>query len=210
MARSLDNIVLPPAAYVGAHSLEQLLRQRRSVREFAAAPLTLAQLGQLLWAAQGVTDNEGHRTAPSAGALYPIELYVVAGQVAGLTPGIYRYSPNEHSLSPVTGGDKRHAVAAAALHQTWIASAPAVLVFAAVTARTAARYGARAARYVPIEVGHAAQNVYLQAGDLGLAAVDVGAFDDASIATALHLPDKLAPLLLMPVGAPRSSGSAGP
>lgn len=203
MAQSPDTIPLPRPTSRGTHTLEQLLKQRRSVREFASAPLTLMQLGQLLWAAQGVTAREGQRTAPSAGALYPLELYVAAGRVEGLASGVYHYEPHGHHLALVVAGDIRRALAEAALHQTWISAAPAVIVFGAVYARTAAKYGSRAERYVPVEVGHAAENLFLQAEDLGLGTCDVGAFDDRAVARAAHLPREVVPLLLMPVGEPR-------
>ena len=155
------------------------------------------------WAAQGITADGNLRTAPSAGALYPLELYVVAGHVEGLPSGVYHYQPHGHRLVPVVSGDKRHELASAAVKQMWIATAPAVVVFGAVHARTAAKYGSRASRYVHIEVGHAAENLFLQAQDLDLATADIGAFDDQEVARVLRLPGDVAPLLLMPVGAPR-------
>jgi SagB-type dehydrogenase family enzyme len=176
------------------------LQQRRSVRRLAATPLALADLAQLLWAAQGVTDAQGHRTAPSAGALYPLEVLLVAGRVDGLAPGVYRYRPGEHALVKVAAGDVRDQVAAATRGQPWVAEAPALLVIAADVARTAARYGARADRYVQVEAGHAAQNVYLQCAARGWATVTVGAFDDAKLRQAVGLaPDRMV-LALMPVG----------
>jgi len=203
MAQSPHDVALPSPALEGTHSLEQLLKQRRSQREFAATPLTLAQVGQLLWAAQGITAGGKLRTAPSAGALYPLELYVVAGQVGGLPAGIYHYHPRGHRLVLIERGDHRDTLAAVALQQMWLAQAPAVIVFGADDARTAAKYGNRAGRYVHIEVGHAAENLFLQAEDLGLGTVDVGAFDDHGVARVLRLPRNVAPLLLMPVGVPR-------
>lgn len=196
-------VTLPPPSFKGTHSLEQLLQQRRSVREFAATPLTLAQLGQLLWAAQGITADGKLRAAPSSGALYPLELYIAVGHVDGLPAGIYHYAPHAHRLQLVQPGDHRRALAAAAVRQTWLATAPAIIVFGAVHARTAAKYGSRTDRYVHIEAGHAAQNVYLQAGDLGLGTCDVGAFDDREIASTLQWPGDVSPLLLMPVGVAR-------
>lgn len=194
------SVGLPPPAVTGTHSLEQLLNRRRSLREFAATPLTLAQIGQLLWAAQGITARGGLRTAPSAGALYPLRLYLVAGSVEGLAPGIYRYDPHGHRLVLGEPGDRRRALAGAALRQEWIAAAPVIVVFAAVPARTAAKYGGRAGRYVDIEAGHAAENLFLQAEDLGLGTVIVGAFDDDRLARTLVLPHGTVPLLLMPMG----------
>lgn len=198
MAQPQNTVTLPTPSFNGTHSLGQLLEQRRSVRDYAAKPLSLAQVGQLLWAAQGTTTRGGLRTAPSAGALYPLELYIVAGKVEGLKPGVYHYEPRGHYLTLVTAGNLRRALAAAA-HQSWIASAPAIVVFGAVYARTEAKYGDRAKRYVHIETGHAAENLHLQAEDLGLATIDVGAFDDQAVASLLHLSRDVAPLLLMPV-----------
>lgn len=193
-------IVLPAPSLSGGLPLERLLRQRRSVRSFAPAPLSLPEVAQLLWAAQGITAAQGLRTAPSAGALYPLELYLAAGNVAGLAAGVYRYAPHAHRLVPVRGEDVRRALAAAALHQDWMAGAPAIVVLAAVPARTRAKYGGRAMRYVWIEAGHAAENALLQAEDLGLGAVAVGAFDDERVARVLDLPAGTMPLLLLPVG----------
>jgi SagB-type dehydrogenase family enzyme len=181
-------------------SLEGLLNQRRSVRDFADLPLGLAEVGQLAWAAQGETHGDGLRTAPSAGALYPLELYVVAGAVDGLEPGVYRYRPQAHSLEATGEGDRRSALARAALGQSWLSEAAAVFVFAAVYERTAWKYGTRAERYVHMEVGHAGQNLFLQAEAQGLGTVVVGAFDDAEVARVVGLPPDQRPLSLMPVG----------
>lgn len=200
---SQRDVPLPPPTLARGHGLAALLMQRRSLRAFAPAPLTVAQLGQLLWAAQGITAEGLLRTAPSAGALYPLELYVVAGNVQGLRAGIYHYDPRGHRLELVASGDRRRALAAAAVRQAWIAAAPAIVAFAAVGARTAAKYGNRATRYVAIEVGAAAENLFLQADDLGLGTVDVGTFDDAAVARVLGLAGGAVPLLLMPVGRPR-------
>lgn len=184
------------------HSLEQALAQRRSVREFAVAPLALEELAQLAWAAQGATGG-GHRTAPSAGALYPLELSVMVGNVAGLAPGIYRYEPDGHRLALVVKGDRRAQVAAAAFAQGWVAEAPAIFVIAAVARRTTAKYGKRGVRYVHMEAGHAGENLLLQATALGLGATVVGAFDDDKVKTVALLPDDASALSLIPVGRPR-------
>lgn len=151
-------------------------------------------------AAQGVTHGDNARTAPSAGALYPLELYLVAGEVRALAPGIYRYVPGKHQLEPVATGDLRRQLCAAALAQECVAAGAAVFVFTAVERRTTRKYGPRGVRYVHIEVGHAAQNLALQATALGLGTVTVGAFDDAAVACLLQLPAGEAPLYLMPVG----------
>jgi SagB-type dehydrogenase family enzyme len=191
---------LPAPVLDGSRSLESVLRERRSAREFARVPLTLAEVAQLAWAAQGVTETGGRRTAPSAGALYPLELLVVAGEVEGLDPGVYRYRPTSHDLMERVHGDVREPLAAAALGQEWLADAPCVLALAAVYARTTGRYGARGERYVHIEVGLAAQSVQLQATALGLGSVVVGAFDDERVRARLGLGEDERPLALLPVG----------
>lgn len=193
-------IVLPEPRTRGERALEGLLAQRRSVRDFADTALGLAEAGQLLWAAQGITDPRGLRTAPSAGALYPLEVLLVAGRVDGVEPGVYRYLPASHALGAVAGSDRRAALAVAAAGQSWLADAPVVFVIAADYARTARKYGERAGRYVPLEAGHAGQNLLLQAQALGLAAVVVGAFGDAAVARVLELEEGLTPLALIAVG----------
>ena len=200
MAQANESIKLPAPAITGEQSLEALLQQRRSVREFPERALSMAQIGQLLWAAQGITHGDGYRTAPSAGALYPLELYVVAAHVSGLATGIYHYQPHGHTLIKTIDGDVREMLAAATLSQASVEQAAAVIVFTAVTARPARKYGQRAERYVHIEVGHAAENLFLQAESLGLATVVVGAFHDHEVSRVLHLPAEQAPMLLMPVG----------
>ena len=196
-------IDLPEPQREGGVPVERALARRRSVREYADAALSLSALAQLAWAAQGITDPAGYRTSPSAGALYPLELYVVAGEVLGLEAGIYRYVPAGHRLVRHAGGDPRGAVARAALLQGWIADAPAILVLAGVIERSAGKYGDRAPRYVHMEVGHAAQNVYLQAEALGLGTCMVGAFHDWQLKRVLALPEAEVPLALLPVGTPR-------
>ena len=195
-----QRIPLPAAASGGEMPVEEALEQRRSIREFSRDGLELDDVSQLLWAAQGVTSRRGFRAAPSAGALYPLELYVVAGDVAGLSPGVYRYRPKKHDLVLVADGDRRKPLAAAALEQGWVRRAPAVLVIAAVYERTMAKYGQRGLRYVHMEVGHAAQNVYLQATARGLGTVMVGAFEDDEVREVLGLPEDHEPLGIMPVG----------
>lgn len=193
-------VSLPAPAVAGNTSLEQLLHRRRSVRDYRDAALDLAQIGQLLWAAQGITHPDGLRTAPSAGALYPLDLYLVAGRVEGMSAGVYHYDPTRHQLRLMASGDQRKAVAQAALGQSWMNNAAAVVAFTAVFARTNRKYGARGERYVHLEAGHAAENLFLQAEALGLGSVIVGAFDDAAVARVLQLPREAQPLILMPVG----------
>ncbi len=184
--------------------VETALARRRSVRSFGAQALELSQLGQILWAAQGITGSRwATRTAPSAGALYPLEVYVVAGRVNGLAAGIYHYRPRNHALDRIGTGDRRDDLARAALGQGWMAQAPAILAITGVVARTALKYGRRAERYVFMEAGHAAQNVYLQAQTEGLGTTAVGAFRDTAVRALLGLSDQEDPLYLMPVGAPR-------
>lgn len=195
---------LPAPRLRGPMSLEETLRLRRSVRDFTTDSLTLAEAAQLLWAAQGVTDARGFRTAPSAGALYPLEVYLVVGRVEGVVPGVYHYGPSGHRWVCLREGALQGELSQAALGQQSILRAPAVMVIGAVYERTAVKYGReRAARYVPMEAGHAAQNVCLQAVSLGKAAVVVGAFTDDRVKHALSLPDPVEVLYLIPVGKPR-------
>lgn len=193
-------VQLPPAQLTGNMPLETAIAQRRSVRQYAAAPLTLQQVSQLAWAAQGTTGAGGHRAAPSAMARYPVELYVVATTVDGLEPGIYHYVSAKHAFERVAAGDHRAAVAGAAAGQASVANAPATLVFAAVASRLSARPDARSDRFVAVEVGAAAQNVYLQATALGLGTVIVGGMDADAMAKVLQLPGETKPIISMPVG----------
>jgi len=197
-------IKLPEPRRDSETSVESALRRRRSVREFRKEGITLAEISQLLWAAQGITNPEGRRTAPSAGALYPLEVFLVAGGQDELPAGVYRYRPQGHGLSPVVQGDQRAKLAAAALEQDWLNDAPITIVIAAVYERTAREYTQRAERYVRAEVGHAAENVHLQAVALDLGTVVVGAFNDAEVKRVLTLAANEEPLCLMPVGKPRS------
>ena len=192
-------ISLPTPRYEGRTSLERHLFNRRSVREFKNRPLSLAELSQLLWAAQGITHRGGYRTAPSAGALYPLDLYVLAGNVSGLSSGLYRYSPRKHGLVNITSEDKRLRLRLAAFDQPPVSEAGIVLVFCGVYKRTTWKYGQRGIRYVHMEAGHAAQNVYLQAASLQLGTVVLGAFDDMKVRDVLGLKEE-EPLYLMPVG----------
>ena len=194
---------LPPPDLAGEVSVEEALQRRRSVREFAPESLSLADVAQVVWAAQGETHAGGYRTAPSAGALFPLELYVVAGDVDGLPSGTWRYRSATHDLVLVREGDVREPLAAAALRQGCVREAPVVLVIAGVVPRTARKYGRRGRRYVHVEVGHAAQNVYLQCAGRGLGTVMVGAFDDEAVREVLGLPDDHEPFGLLPVGRPR-------
>jgi SagB-type dehydrogenase family enzyme len=189
-------VALPPPRMEGEVSLEAAIAGRRSVRAFTDQALALEEVGQLLWAAQGVTDLRGLRAAPSAGALYPLELYVA------LPDGLYHYVPADHSLVRLSTDDLREGLWQAGVRQDALREAPVVFVFAAVMARTSGRYGARAPRYVHMEIGHAAQNLALQAVALGLGSVPIGAMDDAQVQRLLRLPDDHEPLYLVPVGHP--------
>jgi SagB-type dehydrogenase family enzyme len=139
---------------------------------------------------------------PSAGALYPLVLYLVAGDVDGLEPGVYRYVTDDHSLEPVTGGDVRPALCEACLGQPWVSSAPASVVICADPSVTTSRYGDRGEMYVLIEVGHCGQNVYLACAASGLGTVAVGAFDEAAVSSVLGLTGGVRPFYVMPVGVP--------
>ena len=203
-AHSSDLIDFPEPRLESDYSTEQAIHNRRSVREFSNKPLSLAEVSQLLWSAQGTTDDKGLRSAPSAGALYPLVLYLVAGNVKGLNPGIYQYSTVGHQLRKMSDGDSRMDLASAALQQYWIQESAAVLIFSAIEERTTRKYGQRGIRYIHIEVGHSAQNVFLQAQSLGLGAAVVGAFDDSNIETILNLPAEEQVLYLMPLGRVRT------
>ncbi|MFH1862138.1 MAG: SagB/ThcOx family dehydrogenase [bacterium] len=194
-------ITLPAPVTTGSISFEQVLKERRSVRDFTTEPLTLPEISQLLWAAQGITEpREGLRTAPSAGALYPLEIYLIAGKVEGLSAGVYKYEPRQHTLTEVVVGDQREALFQAALSQECVRDAPAVMVITAVYERTERKYRDRARQYVHIEVGCAAQNVLLQAEALGLGGVIVGAFYEQQVRDALQAAKDETPLALLPVG----------
>jgi SagB-type dehydrogenase family enzyme len=192
---------LPEANHDGKVSLEKAILERRSVREFRDAPLTLAEVSQLLWAAQGTTSPSGFRTVPSAGALYPLEIFVLVGKVDGLSPGVYRYGPKNHDLTRTGEGDRRADLCVAALNQASIRRAPAVLVISAVFARTTSKYGDRGIRYVQMESGNASQNVSLEAVSLGLGTVVIGAFKDNAVKSVLGMGEE-EPLLIMPIGRP--------
>ncbi len=191
---------LPPAVLKGSMSLEETIARRRSVRRFADAPLSAEQIGRLCWAGQGITDTQrGLRASPSAGATYPLDLYVVTAT------GVDHYQPEQHALRRHLTGDLRSAIRGTALNQAVVGEAPICLVIAATPERAARRYGQRAMRYCLLEAGHVAQNVLLQATTLGLAGVPVGAFEEAKTAEVLKLPPGTEVLYLLPIGRPLSS-----
>jgi len=178
----------------GSMSLEKAVAVRRSRRRFLSQALTPEQISQLVWVAQGQEAGSKYRTVPSAGATYPLELFVVTAE------GLSHYLPAKHALETLIEQDLRADLASAAWGQGFIEDAPLTLVFAAEFARTTTHYGRRGVRYVYMEAGHAAQNVHLQAEALGLGSVAVGAFDDASVSEVLSLPDDLDPIYMVTVG----------
>jgi len=194
------DVVLPSPSFTGKTPLEQLLKQRRSVREYQNRGISLAQLAQLLWAAQGITHPKGLRTAPSAGALYPLDLYVAVRKVEGLDPGVYHYQPSCHDLTLLHDGDISKIVARVCYGQSWVRDAAAIVIFAAIYERAMMKYGNRGIRYTHIETGHAAENLFLQALSLGLSTAVTGAFYDDDLKEILGLHVNVNPLLLMPVG----------
>jgi SagB-type dehydrogenase family enzyme len=191
---------LPDPRLKSQVSLEESLLKRRSVREFTEAPLTLEEVSQLLWAAQGITAANGGRTAPSAGALYPLEVYLAAGQIEGLGPGIYQYRPEGHEILQIDQADLREKLSQAALGQSAVKNGAINLIISAVYARTTPKYGDRGIRYALIEVGHAAQNICLEAAALDLGAVTIGAFNDSQVKSLLGLSEDESPLYIVPVG----------
>lgn len=197
-------IRLPEPTLKGTTSVEEIISKRRSIRQFRTESVTLAQLSQLLWAAQGKTLNNGHRSVPSAGATFPLEIYIFVGEgmVENLCAGIYHYEVVNHSLSLYLEGDLRHKLAEAALEQESIENAPLNLVICANINRTTSVYGKRGERYVLMETGHAGQNISLQAIALGLGTVMIGAFYDEDVSDALKAEKEIIPLYIIPVGKP--------
>jgi SagB-type dehydrogenase family enzyme len=191
-----ERMALPAPRRVGPRSLEEALHRRRSIRRFSPEPLTLPEMAQLLWSAYGVTSPQGLRTAPSAGARYPLEVYLACAE------GLFHYLPSAHALVKVRGEEVRPALMEAAHGQAFISQAPVCVLFAAVYERTTSRYRERGIRYVHIDLGHAGQNVQLQAEALGLGSVAVGAFDDAAMVAAAQLPAEEEPRYLIVVGRP--------
>jgi SagB-type dehydrogenase family enzyme len=204
-------IKLPAPRLQGHVSLEETILRRRAVRRYSKKPLLLSQLGQILWSAQGITGTRQFRAAPSAGATYPLEIYVVIGKqcivdgetkqdLQELQAGIYHYETNSHSLSLHTSGDSRLDLARAALNEEFIAKAPVNIVICALYHRTSYRYGKRGERYVHMEVGHVGENIHLQALALGLWTVEVGAFDDGAVTRVIGVNEQIMPLYIMSVG----------
>ncbi len=195
-------IDLPEPDRAGSVSLEETLANRRSVRSYADAPVSPAEISQILWAAQGITHPAGYRTAPSAGALYPLEVYLALGKGEGIAPGVYHYEPRGHRLKKISEGDPRAELSRAALGQGAVRDAPMVVVLCAVYERVTGKYGDRGIRYTHMEAGHAGQNILLEAVARGLAAVPIGAFDDRKVASVIGVSGQERPLYLIPVGHP--------
>ena len=220
-------INLPSPNFAGQSSLEESILKRRSRRSYGEKPLTVSQVSQILWAGQGITDQENKfRSAPSAGALYPLDLYLVVGEKKVksllrespiksessdesmtekdyLDSGVYHYLPQNHQLEKILDSDLREEVMKASLHQSFIAEAPVVLVITAEYERTTQKYGERGKIYVHIEAGHVGQNICLQVASLGLGTVTIGAFNEKEIADILNLPATYHPLYVMPIGYPK-------
>jgi len=194
MKKTASVIELPEPRLKGDVSLEEAIQKRRSVRSYSNRPLTTEEISQLLWATQGITDPRGLRAAPSAGALYPLEIYLVSRK------GLFHYIADGHKLELLLNKDLRAKLAKASWGQGFVAEAPIDIVICAVYERITVRYGDRGARYVDIEVGHAAENLHLQAVAMGMDSVPVGAFNDKDVAKLLNLPDKVKPLYIIPVG----------
>jgi len=199
--------ILPTPKTDGIVSVETALANRRSQRNFQNRAISAEQLSQILWAAYGITLPSavpqlrgGLRTAPSAGALFPLEVFAIVGNVEGIAPGVYRYIPDGHKIVRVVDRDVRNELMEAALGQRMVGAAPASVFYSAVFGRATGRYGERGVRYVYIELGHSAQNVYLQAEALGLGTVAIGAFIDSRVSQILGLPANETPLYIMPIG----------
>jgi len=198
-------IYLPSPSKKGSISLEEAVAQRRSIRDFTPEPISCSQLSQILWAAGGLSDTSSRlRTVPSAGATYPLEIFVVCGKnsIERIDEGIYHYNVDSHSLILHHKGDARLALARAALDESSICQAPVALVICAEYERTLAIYDRRGERYVHMEVGHAGQNIYLQTTALSLATVAIGAFHDEQVRQVLRLDKRYKPLYIMPLGKP--------
>ena len=193
--KTQERIVLPEPKIKGEMSLEESILKRRSIRSFAPKELSSEEISQILWAAQGITEKRrGLRAAPSAGALYPLEIYIIKKD------GIFHYIIADHSLKQVGNDDVRGDIVRAAWGQSFIQEAPVSVIICAVRSRITSRYGGRGNRYVDIEVGHAAENLHLQAVALGLASVPIGAFTDSEVKKILGLPRNTEPIYIIPVG----------
>lgn len=193
-------IQLPKAETSSNNSIEKVLFSRRSVRTYKNEPLTLDQVAQLLWSTQSITSPRKFRIAPSAGALYPLEIYLIAGNVQDLPAGIYKYDYTNHKIKKVVDGDKRSEMSDACLGQSCVKDGAINILICGIYQRTTGKYGERGKQYVHVEVGCVAQNVYLQVESLGLGTVYVGAINDKQIQQIAKLPANEIPFCVMPIG----------
>jgi len=198
--KSPQSIALPGVKPGAPGSFSDLMHRRRSIRTFAEGSMSLDQVSRIVFAAQGVTRQDFYRTVPSAGALYPLELFIVTGPVRELDRGVYRYSPEDHALVPMASGDRRKKLARQAYGQMWVAKAQVVVVLCTVYERVTGKYGQRGVRYAHIEAGCAAQNIALEGVNLGLGSTVVGAFNDGGVAEVIEASEDEKPLIVMPVG----------
>jgi SagB-type dehydrogenase family enzyme len=190
-------IQLPAPTISGTVNLEEAIGKRRSVRQFADKPINFVQMGQLAWAGQGVTDKESNlRAAPSAGALYPIDLYFVTYD------GTFVYHPENHSLVQTQQGDNRKKLSAAADNQQAVAEASCDIVIAGSVKKLSAKYGSKASRFMLLEAGHISENILLEAAAMGLASLPVGDFEIKNVARACELTSDQEPLLIVSIGFP--------
>ena len=192
---------LPQFKLKGNISIEEAIDRRRSIRDYLDQPLKIEDVSQLLWAGQGISDpTNKFRTAPSAGALYPIKLYICVGNVSNLPNGLYYYQNSNHSIIMLTNIDIRKNIWEVSLWQNSIIKAPIVIIITAIFDITKRKYGERASQYVYIEAGHIAQNILLQAYALGLGGVPIGAFYDDGIKNVLKIPKDETPIYIIPIG----------
>ncbi len=199
---SQEIVTLPSPKKEGELSFEEVLNKRKSIRKFCQESLKLDELSQLLWAAYG--KNGFRKTVPSAGALYPLVCYVIVGNVDNLSKGLYLYDDENHRLIKISNKDLRDKITLAALNQRFIAEASVVFVICARYSTTTSHYGERGIRYVHMEVGHVGQNIYLQATNLNLGTVAIGAFYDKRVKEVLGVKED--PLYIMPVGKIKNDG----
>jgi SagB-type dehydrogenase family enzyme len=196
-----NNLInLPQPEFDSKTSIEKALYNRRSIRHYLDKTISLAEISQILWSAQGVTTGDGKRTAPSAGATYPLVIYLNVSKVESLSQGIYRYDSDRHALQKLFQQDQKSAFASAALDQTFIEQAAAIIIITAIFERTTSCYGGRGVQYIHQEAGAVAQNIHLQAVSLNIGTVMVGAFKDDQIKKIMNLSANELPLLLMPLG----------
>ncbi|MCK4852757.1 MAG: SagB/ThcOx family dehydrogenase [Bacteroidales bacterium] len=204
-------VKLPPPRTRGDLSLEETLINRRSRRYFQTSPLTPSEISQILWAAYGLKEpargkrfsGKANRNCPSAGALFPLEIYLTVGDIVDIPSGFYQFIPDEHALKLIHDKDLREDLCKAAQQREMVRDAPASLIYIAIESRVIARYGERGVqRYIPMDIGHSAQNVYLQVEALGLGTCAIGAFNDETVKQVLDLPEEQIPMYIMPVGYP--------